>query len=58
MADNRAAPSSLYLREESALSSQIDGAQSTLADLLRFETEAQGASRSTMSGRFSTTWTP
>ncbi|BBU64240.1 cell division protein Fic (plasmid) [Methylosinus sp. C49] len=31
----------MYVRKEAVLSSQIEGAQSTLADLLRFETEAQ-----------------
>jgi len=30
----------LYARKEAALSSQIEGAQSTLSDFLRFETEA------------------
>ena len=32
----------MYVRKEAVLSSQIEGTQSTLADLLRFETEAQG----------------
>lgn len=32
----------LYVRKEAVLSSQIEGTQSTLTDLLRFETEAQG----------------
>jgi len=31
----------MYVRKEAVLSSQIEGTQSTLADLLRFETEAQ-----------------
>ena len=31
----------LYVRKEAVLSSQIEGTQSTLTDLLRFETEAQ-----------------
>lgn len=31
----------MYLRKEAVLSSQIEGTQSTLTDLLRFETEAQ-----------------
>lgn len=37
----------MYVRKEAALSSQIEGTQSTLTDLLRFETEAQtgGADR-------------
>src|SRR5882724_2383982 len=33
----------MYVRKEAVLSSQIEGTQSTLADLLRFETEAQTA---------------
>ncbi|MCK5921747.1 MAG: Fic family protein, partial [Methylococcales bacterium] len=32
----------MYVRKEAVLSSQIEGTQSTLTDLLRFETEAQG----------------
>lgn len=32
----------MYVRKEAVLSSQIEGTQSTLSDLLRFETEAQG----------------
>lgn len=32
---------SMYVRKEAVLSSQIEGTQSTLSDLLRFETEAQ-----------------
>jgi Fic family protein len=32
----------MYVRKEAVLSSQIEGTQSTLDDLLRFETEAQG----------------
>jgi Fic family protein len=31
----------MYVRKEAVLSSQIEGTQSTLSDLLRFETEAQ-----------------
>ena len=31
----------MYIRKEAVLSSQIEGTQSTLSDLLRFETEAQ-----------------
>jgi Fic family protein len=31
----------VYVRKEAVLSSQIEGTQSTLSDLLRFETEAQ-----------------
>jgi Fic family protein len=31
----------MYVRKEAVLSSQIEGTQSTLTDLLRFETEAQ-----------------
>jgi Fic family protein len=31
----------MYVRKEAVLSSQIEGTQSTLADLLRFETEAE-----------------
>ena len=31
----------MYMRKEAVLSSQIEGTQSTLSDLLRFETEAQ-----------------
>jgi Fic/DOC family N-terminal len=31
----------MYVRKEGVLFSQIEGTQSTLADLLRFETEAQ-----------------
>lgn len=31
----------MYVRKEAVLSSQIEGAQSTLTDLLRFEAEAQ-----------------
>ena len=31
----------IYVRKEAVLSSQIEGTQSTLADLLRFETDAQ-----------------
>lgn len=31
----------MYVRKEAVHSSQIEGAQSTLADLLQFETEAQ-----------------
>lgn len=31
----------MYVRKEAVLSSQIEGTQSTLADLLRFETDAQ-----------------
>ncbi len=31
----------MYIRKEAVLSSQIEGTQSTLTDLLRFETEAQ-----------------
>ena len=31
----------MYVRKEALLSSQIEGTQSTLSDLLRFETEAQ-----------------
>jgi len=30
----------MYVRKEAVLSSQIEGTQSTLSDLLRFETEA------------------
>lgn len=30
----------MYVRKEAVLSSQIEGTQSTMADLLRFETEA------------------
>jgi Fic family protein len=33
----------MYVRKEAVLSSQIEGTQSTLSDLLRFETEAQAA---------------
>ena len=32
----------MYIRKEAVLSSQIEGTQSTLSDLLRFETDAQG----------------
>src|SRR5450631_2302361 len=32
----------MYVRKEAVLSSQIEGTQSTLSDLLRFETEAEG----------------
>ena len=32
----------MYVRKEAVLSSQIEGTQSTLSDLLRFETEAAG----------------
>ena len=32
----------MYVRKEAVLSSQIEGTQSTLTDLLRFETEAKG----------------
>lgn len=32
----------MYVRKEAVLSSQIEGTQSTLSDLLRFESEAQG----------------
>jgi hypothetical protein len=32
----------MYVRKEAVLSSQIEGTQSTLSDILRFETEAQG----------------
>ena len=31
----------MYVRKEAVLSSQVESAQSTLSDLLRFETEAQ-----------------
>ncbi len=31
----------MYVRKEAVLASQIEGTQSTLSDLLRFETEAQ-----------------
>jgi Fic family protein len=31
----------MFVRKEAVLSSQIEGTQSTLSDLLRFETEAQ-----------------
>ena len=31
----------MYVRKEAVLSSQIEGTQSTLTDLLRFESEAQ-----------------
>jgi Fic family protein len=31
----------MYVRKGAVLSSQIEGTQSTLTDLLRFETEAQ-----------------
>jgi Fic family protein len=33
----------MYVRKEAVLSSQIEGTQSTLSDLLRFETEAQAS---------------
>ena len=32
----------MYVRKEAVLSSKIEGTQSTLSDLLRFETEAEG----------------
>lgn len=32
----------MYVRKEAVLSSQIEGTQSTLTDLLRFETEGAG----------------
>lgn len=35
----------MYVRKEAVLSSQIEGTQSTLSDLLRFETEAQAGRR-------------
>lgn len=35
----------MYVRKEAVLSSQIEGTQSTLSDLLRFETEAQAGQR-------------
>ena len=47
----------MYVRKEAVLSSQIEGTQSTLTDLLRFETEAQAVTRSTMSARSPTTST-
>ena len=31
----------MYVRKKAALAAQIEGTQSTLSDLLRFETEAQ-----------------
>ena len=45
----------MYVRKEAVLSSQIEGTQSTLSDLLRFETEAQADSRSTTSAKSQTT---
>jgi Fic family protein len=45
----------MYVRKEAVLSSQIEGTQSTLTDLLRFETEAAAGEPSTTFVRSPTT---
>jgi hypothetical protein len=46
----------MYIRKEAVLSSAIEGTQSTLSDLLRFEAEGAPETRSTTSGRCPVTW--
>ena len=46
---------SMYVRREAVLSSQIEGTQSTLEDLLGVELEPEGARRTRTSARSSTT---
>lgn len=41
----------MYVRKEAVLSSQIEGTQSTLSDLLQFETEAQAGDPIDVSAR-------
>jgi Fic family protein len=48
----------MYVRKEALLSSQIDGTQSSLANLLLFEADEAPASRSSMPPRSRTTSPP
>jgi hypothetical protein len=46
----------MYVRKEAVLSSQIEGTQSTLSDLLEYETKAAPEPRCRMWRRFPATW--
>ncbi|MEK7711169.1 MAG: Fic/DOC family N-terminal domain-containing protein [Planctomycetota bacterium] len=46
----------MYIRQEAVLSSQIEGTQASLADLLEYEASENEAERTIDIGRLSTIW--